>query len=78
MLELCKAHGLPVTFKARGGLSDANLIAQCGAVCIDGLGPAGGSGHSPNEYMLTDTIQTAYDLSMLLLKDLADQLTIDS
>lgn len=69
--KLCKENNVPILFEARGGLSDANLIAQYGPICIDGMGPAGGSGHSREEYMLLDTIQPAYDLSMLLLKDLA-------
>lgn len=69
---LCKEKRIPILFEDRGGLSDANLIAQHGAVCIDGMGPAGGDGHSPDEYMLLDTIIPAYDLSMLLFKDLAE------
>ena len=73
ILQICKENRLPITFKARGGLSDANLIAQYGAVCIDGLGPAGAGGHSPDEYMLLDSVEPAYQLSMALLKDLADQ-----
>ena len=63
--------GIPAVFKARGGLSDANLIAQYGPVCIDGMGPGGGDGHSPEEYMLIDTVSETYDFSMLLLSDLA-------
>jgi len=63
--------GMPAVFKARGGLSDANLIAQYGPVCIDGMGPGGGDGHSPEEYMLIDTVSETYDFSMLLLSDLA-------
>ena len=59
-------------FRKRGGLSDANIIAQCGPVCIDGMGPGGGGGHSEAEYMLVDTVMDTYDFSMLLLKDLAE------
>lgn len=71
LLNITKAAGLEFSFEARGGLSDANIIAQVGPICIDGLGPAGGSGHSPDEYVLLDTIVPAYDLSMLIFKDLA-------
>lgn len=70
--QLCKENNVPILFEARGGLSDANLIAQYGAICIDGMGPAGGSGHSPDEYMLLDTVQPAFELSMLLFRDLAE------
>ena len=71
LMTIGKAAGLEFSFEARGGLSDANIIAQYGPICIDGMGPAGGNGHSPEEYMLTDTIIPAYDLSMLIFKDLA-------
>lgn len=71
--QLCKENNVPIQFEARGGLSDANIIARYGAVCIDGMGPAGGSGHSSDEYMLIDSVQPAYQLSMLLLKDLANK-----
>ena len=66
-----KAAGIEITYEARGGLSDANIIAQVGPICIDGMGPAGGGGHTPQEYMLLDTIVPTYDLSMLIFKDLA-------
>ena len=71
LMTIGKAAGLEFGYEARGGLSDANLIAQVGPICIDGMGPAGGSGHSSDEYMLMDTVIPAYDLSMLIFKDLA-------
>ena len=71
LLHIGKAAGLDFSFEARGGLSDANIVAQVGPICIDGLGPAGGSGHTPQEYMMIDTIIPCYDLSMLIFKDLA-------
>ena len=71
VMNIGKAAGLDFICEARGGLSDANIIAQYGPICIDGMGPAGGSGHCPDEYMLSDTVLPAYDLSMLIFKDLA-------
>lgn len=70
--ELAAQNGIPLAFKARGGLSDANLIAQYGPICLDGLGPAGGSGHSEDEYLLLDSILPSFQLNNLLLQDLAD------
>lgn len=70
--EIAQAEGMQAEFKSRGGLSDANIIAQYGPVCIDGMGPSGGCGHSEDEYILIDTVQPVYDFSMLLLKDLAE------
>lgn len=71
LMAIGKKADLQFVYEARGGLSDANIIAQVGPICIDGMGPAGGSGHSPQEYMLLDTIVPSYDLSMLIFKDLA-------
>jgi len=70
--DITRANGMDYEFKLRGGLSDANIIAQYGAVCIDGMGPAGAKGHEPNEYMMIDSVIPAYDYSNLLIKDLAD------
>lgn len=71
--ELGRAHGMEPKFKARGGLSDANIIAQSGPICLDGMGPAGAGGHSSDEYMLIDTVLSEFAFSNLLLKDLADR-----
>ena len=38
---LSEAHGIPFAVKKRGGLSDANHIAACGPIFLDGLGPTG-------------------------------------
>ena len=70
--ELTAANGIRFSTRARGGLSDANRMAKFGAICLDGMGPAGGSDHSDREYMNVDTVKEAYDLSMLLLTDLCD------
>ena len=70
--ELTAASGIRFSTRARGGLSDANRMAKFGAICLDGMGPAGGSDHSDREYMNVNTVQEAYDLSMLLLTDLAE------
>lgn len=39
-----------------GGVSDANYVAATGVPVIDGLGPIGGGDHSPDEFVLLDTI----------------------
>jgi len=69
---LGKAAGFDPKFAGRGGLSDANYISVCGPICIDGLGPSGGDGHSVKEYMMLDTIEEVYNFSNLLFRDLAD------
>lgn len=70
--QLATQKGMCLTFKARGGLSDANIITQYGPICLDGLAPAGGAGHSPDEYMLLDTIASSFQVANFLLEDLAN------
>ena len=70
--ELCKANGIDIKFKARGGMSDANRIAPHGPICLDGLGSEGDDCHSRDEYMLIDTVLPFFKLSQLLIKDIAD------
>ncbi|MBO7275237.1 MAG: M20 family metallopeptidase, partial [Clostridia bacterium] len=70
--EVCKSEGLEISFKARGGLSDANLIAPYGPICLDGLGPIGDDCHSRDEYLLIDSVMPFYKLSQVLIKALAD------
>ena len=70
--EVCKSEGLDISFKARGGLSDANLIAPYGPICLDGLGPIGDDCHSRDEYLLIDSVMPFYRLSEVLIRDLAN------
>ncbi|MBO5907402.1 MAG: M20 family metallopeptidase [Clostridia bacterium] len=62
---------IPFTHRMRGGLSDANIIAQWGALCLDGLGPEAGGGHSDEEKMRISSVDRMYKLSRLLISDLA-------
>lgn len=48
--------GVPVAHTATGGCADANLLAEAGAVVLDGLGPVGGSDHSPDEWLDLDSV----------------------
>ncbi len=48
--------GVPVAPEQRQGVSDANIIALAGIPVIDGLGPIGGNDHSPEEYILKQSL----------------------
>jgi len=48
--------GIDIEPEFRAGVSDANLVADEGVPVLDGLGPAGGRDHSPDEYLLKDTL----------------------
>lgn len=50
------ALGFQVGERASGGTSDANYIAAQGVPVLDGLGPLGANDHSPDEYLLVDSI----------------------
>lgn len=70
--RLAKDNGFDFNHSLRGGVSDSNFISQHGAICLDGLGPTGNLGHSENEYMVVSSIIPYFELSKLLMKDLAD------
>jgi len=46
-----KEEGIPVTWQAVGGGSDANHTAALGIPTLDGLGPVGAGFHSPTEWL---------------------------
>ena len=70
--QLGKEQGIPVKWETRGGLSDANIIAEYGPICLDGMGCSGSGGHSEGEFSRMDTLPEVYAFSNMLLKDLAD------
>lgn len=51
------AEGIPVTWQAVGGGSDANHIAAMGIPTLDGLGPVGAGFHSPAEWLEIASIE---------------------
>lgn len=55
-----------------GGCCDGNNLAKHGLPVIDTLGVRGGNIHSPNEYILLDSLTERASLSALILIDLAN------
>ncbi len=47
-----QAYGKPLSTEARGGVSDANLVAAAGVATLDGFGPFGDGDHTPQERAL--------------------------
>jgi glutamate carboxypeptidase len=69
--------GVPVTWHASGGVSDANKLAAAGLGVIDTLGPCGGNLHSDQEFLLTNTLtQKAKLTAAFLLKFAAGEITV--
>ena len=48
--------GISVAEEFRGGVSDANTIAEAGTPVIDGLGPLGAHDHSDREYVIRKSL----------------------
>ncbi len=65
---VAEALGFAVDDASTGGASDANTTSGMGVPSIDGLGPIGGSDHSPAEYLVVDSIvpRTAMVAGLLL------------
>ncbi len=63
--------GFRVRWGHSGGASDANIIASVGIPTVDGLGVRGGDLHSPNEYVILDSLVERIKLTALFLMKLA-------
>ncbi|HCT3926924.1 TPA: M20 family metallopeptidase [Citrobacter koseri] len=54
--EAGEEEGIPISWRAVGGGSDANHTAALGIPTLDGFGPVGAGFHSPEEYLQIDSI----------------------
>jgi glutamate carboxypeptidase len=68
---LAERLGFTVHDTHTGGASDANMTAGMGVPTLDGLGPIGGSDHSPAEYLEVDSIVPRVSLVAGLLLAIA-------
>ncbi len=66
-IGLADRLGFPLADCATGGASDANTTSGLGVPTLDGLGPIGGSDHSPDEYLEVDSIVPRTTLLAALL-----------
>ena len=62
----------PIKSQPTGGVCDGNKLAAAGLPCIDTLGVRGGGIHSPQEYLLVDSLTERTKLTACLLMGLAD------
>ena len=60
-----------VAWHDTGGTCDGNRLAAAGLPNVDSLGPRGGALHSPDEFLLLDSLTERAKLSALLLMKLA-------
>lgn len=75
LLELVRTCGRllgqEIGWKDTGGVCDGNNIAACGVPVVDTMGVRGGSIHSAEEYLITESLGERAALSALLLCRLA-------
>jgi glutamate carboxypeptidase len=63
--------GQEIGWRASGGVCDGNNIAACGVPVVDTMGVRGGAIHSPDEYLIVDSLSERAQLSALTILRLA-------
>jgi glutamate carboxypeptidase len=64
--------GRGIVAVARGGASDASHFAQSIALTIDGLGPRGGGAHTPEEFVLADSLHARAEVALAVAVEALD------
>jgi glutamate carboxypeptidase len=65
--------GLPIAWKDTGGVCDGNNIAACGVPVVDTMGARGGAIHSPDEFLIPESLPERAALSALTILRLAEK-----
>ena len=74
LVKRCGADlGLNIGWKSTGGVCDGNNIAACGVPVVDTMGVRGGSIHSPQEFLITESLSERAALSALTLMRIAEK-----
>ena len=74
LVKSCGADlGLDIGWRATGGVCDGNNIAACGVPVVDTMGVRGGAIHSPDEYLIVESLAERARLSALVLLRLAEK-----
>lgn len=63
--------GLAVNWRSTGGVCDGNNIAACGVPVVDTMGVRGGSIHSADEFLITESLVERARLSALTILRIA-------
>ncbi len=64
--------GQAIGWKPSGGVCDGNNIAACGIPVVDTMGVRGGAIHSPDEYLVVDSLAERAALSALTIHRIAN------
>lgn len=65
--------GLPISWKATGGVCDGNNIAACGVPVVDTMGARGGAIHSADEFLIPESLPERAALSALTILRIAEK-----
>ena len=65
--------GLDIAWRATGGVCDGNNIAACGVPVVDTMGARGGAIHSPEEYLIIDSLAERAALSAVTILRIAER-----
>ena len=68
--EIAEDNGIKFEGKKRGGLSDANHLAQVCDIILDGMGPFGANAHGEKEYMTLSSVEPCVRLFIKILEDI--------
>jgi glutamate carboxypeptidase len=72
LVKRCGADlGLSIAWKSTGGVCDGNNIAACGIPVVDTMGVRGGSIHSAEEFLITESLVERARLSALTIMRIA-------
>lgn len=66
LAEATERLGRPIVARERGGASDASHLATVVPLTIDGLGPRGGGAHTPEEWVLAETLTSRAEVALAL------------
>ena len=74
LVKACGADlGLDIGWRATGGVCDGNTIAACGIPVVDTMGARGGAIHSPDEFLIVDSLPERAALSALTILRIAEK-----
>ena len=74
LVKRCGADlDMEIAWKSTGGVCDGNNIAACGVPVVDTMGVRGGSIHSADEFMITESLVERARLSALTILRIANK-----
>lgn len=65
--------GLPISWRASGGVCDGNNIAACSVPVVDTMGVRGGNIHSSDEFLVVESLLERSQLSALTIMRLSEK-----